>query len=198
MSDQEDAWREFANAVGGRLTSEDGGRRIFKGVKRKVVAPVGRWSLTRDTFERWSPRAGGFSYTRHGAGEYHSSTTHTLMEAQYQSGRRFRFSVYCAGFFGRLGRGLGAQDIEIGDAEFDRDFIVKGDDAEQVQRLLASAQLREAVRRALSKGHVEIKEPGQLYFQQESTIKDAEHLIDLHELFEETLNKLQEIGSASA
>ena len=174
------AWRRFAQDVGGRVASEETGWWIFKYVKEKVVVPVGRWSLTLD-----DPDKGMEDYN-----------TYTRMEAQYQGGRRFRFKVCRAGFFRRLWRWLGAQDIETGDSEFDHQFIVKGSDEESVRRLFSSADLRQLVRRALHNGRLEIKSPSSLYFEEVGTIKDAQRLIDLHKLFEETLNQLVRIDSS--
>ncbi len=46
-------------------------------------------------------------------------------------------------------------------------------------------------------GHrLEIKSPSSLYFEEVGTIKDAQRLIDLHKLFEETLNQLVRIDSS--
>ena len=41
---------------------------------------------------------------------------------------------HCAGLFSPLGRALGMQDIEIGDAEFDRVFVLKGNDEAKVRQ----------------------------------------------------------------
>ena len=37
----------------------------------------------------------------------------------------FRFTVYRKGIFSDIGKWFGMQDIEIGDEDFDRDFILK-------------------------------------------------------------------------
>ena len=43
------------------------------------------------------------------------------------------------------GNGFGMQDIEIGDPQFDEDFIIKGTDESQVRALLSHPKLRELI-----------------------------------------------------
>ncbi len=54
MSARNDAWQQYADAVGGRFESVETGVWIFKGCRDRVLAPVGRWWLTLDEFTQTS------------------------------------------------------------------------------------------------------------------------------------------------
>lgn len=47
------------------------------------------------------------------------------------------------GALGKIGKRLGAQDIQVGDAEIDRRFMIKGDMEDEIRRIFASETLRE-------------------------------------------------------
>ena len=140
MSKQEDAWQQFADAVGGQMEYEENGWWIFKEREYRVTAPIGRWSLTLDTFTEMTSAVIAAGY---------ASMRYVRMTVPYDGLPSPRFKLERAGFFGRLGRRAGTQKIETGDAEFDKYFTLWGGDAQQVRHLFASASLREAVREAL-------------------------------------------------
>ncbi|MEK6235743.1 MAG: DUF3137 domain-containing protein, partial [Planctomycetales bacterium] len=48
----------------------------------------------------------------------------------------FRCEVYPMGFFQRMGKFLGMQDIEIGSPRFDEEYIITGNDVSQLRRAL--------------------------------------------------------------
>ena len=56
----------------------------------------------------------------------------------------FRMEVYPEGFFNRMGKFLGMQDIEIGSSQFDRDYIITGNDAGMLRETL-SAEAQAAI-----------------------------------------------------
>ena len=187
MSKQEDAWQQFADAVGGQMECEETGWWIFKQREFRVTAPIGRWSLTLDTFTETTSAAIAPGY---------ASARYARMTVPHDGLPSPRFEIGRAGSFGRLGRRSGAQEIKTGDAEFDKHFTLSGDDAQQVRHLFASASLRKAVRAALPIDAFEGRD-NQLYVQSVGTMRNAQRLIDLYKLFEVTLNRLEETGSAS-
>ncbi len=187
MSKQEDAWQQFADAVGGQMEYEENGWWIFKEREYRVTAPIGRWSLTLDTFTEMTSAVIAAGY---------ASMRYVRMTVPYDGLPSPRFKIERAGFFGRLGRRAGTQKIETGDAEFDKYFTLWGGDAQQVRHLFASASLREAVREALPIDAFEGRD-NQLYVQSVGTMRNAQRLIDLYKLFKVTLNRLEETDPAS-
>ena len=129
------------------------------------------------------------------------------MRAPYVNPSGFRFTVYRRGLFSDIAKRLGMQDIEIGDAEFDRDFIIKGNDEAQVRALLASERIRRLIA-AQPEMYFTVKDDegwfgasfpkgvDELYFLVGGTITDVGRLKALYELFGETLDQLCRIGSA--
>ena len=89
----------------------------------KVQVSVGAWTITLDTY---TVSMGG-----------HSHITYTRIRAPYLNPEGFRFTIYRESLFSGLGKLFGMQDIEVGDPEFDRAFIVKGNDESRVIHLLA-------------------------------------------------------------
>lgn len=57
----------------------------------------------------------------------------------------FSFSIYNRDVIKDIGKVFGMQDIEIGDAAFDREYIIQGSDQSMVLALLASTALREMI-----------------------------------------------------
>jgi len=109
--------------------------------------------------------------------------------------------------FSNIAKFLGMQDVEVGDDEFDRDFIIKGTDEAKLRRLFFSARLRELIRLQPDielavhddEGWFGPKFPERvdvLTFQVVGVIKDAERIKVLYDLFAETLDALCRLGSA--
>ncbi len=179
-------WRQLAAEIGGQYV--EGG--FWKG--DKVQARVGQWVVTLDTFTESS-------------GETHN--TYTRLRAPYVNKDGFRFCVYREGFFSRIGRMLGMQDIEIGDGRFDADFVVQGNNESQLRRLFADVEVRGFLH-AQPSVHFEVRDDegwfgadfpegvDELYFRASGTIRDIERLKDLYALFTAVLDRLCVIGSA--
>jgi hypothetical protein len=119
----------------------------------------------------------------------------------------FRFTIYRKGIFSGLGKLLGMQDIEIGDSEFDRDFVIKSNNEAKAIALFSNEKIRRLIQ-AQPSIHLEIKGDNgwfgttfpegvdELYFQVAGIIKDIDRLKGLYELFAEVLNHLCHIASA--
>jgi hypothetical protein len=183
---REDVWRQLSQAIGARYV--DGG--FWKG--DRIEATHGDWTITIDT------------YTVH-ANNAH--IPYTRLRAPYVNPGGFRFTVYGRGVFSDVAKWFGMQDIEIGDAGFDRDFIVKATSAAQVRELLSNRELRDAIAR---QPHIrlDVKDDegwfgptfpdgvDALSITVRGHLKDVERLKQLYELLATLLDELCRIGSA--
>ncbi len=181
-----ETWRQLSEEMGARY--EEAG---FAKADR-VVASHGDWSVTLDTFTV-------------SAGK--TTVTYTRIRAPYVNPDGFRFSVSRKGFFSGVGKMLGMQDIEVGQPEFDRDFIIKGTDTSRLRTLFANASVRRLIEAQPQikfevkddEGYFGTKFPegvDELYFVVVGVIKDPDRLYQLFELFAETLDELCRMGSA--
>ena len=167
---------------------KDGG--FWKG--DKVEAAHGEWTVTLDTYTVSTGKA---------------TVVFTRMRAPYVNADGFRFKVYRKSIFSGVGKLLGMQDIEIEDARFDEDFIVKGTDESRVRAFFANPKIRELIA-AQKDIKFEVKDDegwfgptfpegvDELSFTVVGIIKDVERLKLLYELFAETLEHLCRIGAA--
>ena len=186
---RDEIWQQFSAAVGGNMTQ--GG---FWSGGSKVDAAHGQWIVTLDTYTVSTGK---------------SSITYTRMRAPYVNPDGFQFTIYRRGIFSDIGKWLGMQDVDIGDPQFDEDFIIKGNDEAKLRRLFADAKLRELIS-AQPDLHFCVKDDenrfwggqnfppdvDELYFQVTGIIKDVERLKLLFDLFAETLDELCRMGSA--
>jgi len=183
---QDEVWRLLSSEIGGEFI--DGG--FWKG--DIVTARVKDWMVTMDTY-------------RVSTGK--SSTTYTRIRAPYVNKDGFRFTIYKEGLFGKIGKLFGMQDIQVGYPEFDKKYIIKGNDDYKVQMLFSNPQIRELIK-FLPAIHFQVKDDDgwfgsnfpegvdELYFQVVGVIKDLDLLRTLFLLFAETLNHLCHMGSA--
>ena len=180
-----DVWKRLAAEVDGRFV--EGG--AFHA--DKVVVAAGPWTVTLDTFS-----SGG-----------EQPTTYTRLRAPFVNADGLRFTVFRAHVFTGIAQALGFQDIEIGDARFDPNFVIKGNNERQIRRLFANPTLRDLLH-AQPHVHFTVRDDegwfgnqfpdgvDELYFRAAGTIKDLDRLNALFDLFAETLNTLCHIGSA--
>jgi hypothetical protein len=183
---REEIWRQLSAEVGADYVA--GG--FWKG--DRVVARHGQWTITLDTV---TESTGKTSYT------------YTRLRAPYVNKDGFRFTIYRKGFFSDLGKLLGMQDVDVGDADFDEEFIIKGADESRLRALFANPKLR-ALLQAQPSVYLTVKDDegwfgaafpdgvDELYFHVGGVIKDVERLKSLYDLFAETLHQLCHIGSA--
>lgn len=158
----------------------------------KVQAAHGEWTITLDTYAVSTGK---------------STVIFTRLRAPYVNPDRFRFTIYRRGMFSDIAKWFGMQDIEVGHADFDRDFIIKGTDEGKLHALFDHSRLRELIA-AQPQIHLTVKEDEGLFgpdfpadtdelcFHVCGIIKDVERLKLLFELFAETLEQLCLIGSA--
>jgi hypothetical protein len=183
---QQEVWQQLCSEIGADFI--EGG--FWRG--DKVQARVKEWVITLDTYTISNGK---------------TSTTYTRMRAPYVNSDGFRFTICRKDLFSGLGKLLGMQDIEIGEPEFDRDFIIKGNNEAQVLALFANPKVRQLIQ-AQPSIYLQVKDDegwfsqnfpegvDELYFQVIGIIKDVERLKSLYELFAETLDHLCRIGSA--
>lgn len=181
-----ETWRQLAAEIGGQHV--EGG--FWKG--DKVHARVGQWVVTLDTFTE-------------SCGE--SQQTYTRLRAPYVNKDGFRFCIYREGVFSGIGRWFGMQDVEIGDARFDRDFVIQGNNESQVRRMFADVEVRQLLD-AQPRVHFAVRDDegwfgadfpdgvDELYFRAPGILRDVERLKGLYALFAAVLQRLCEIGAA--
>lgn len=117
------------------------------------------------------------------------STAYTRIRAPLQRKDGFQFTVFREGLIGKLDKALGAQGIELGVPDFDRDFILQSNDEARLRSLLADVKIRQLIQGQRSirfglKGEA-------LLFEVQGMIKEVNRLKSLFELFGETLDRLE-------
>jgi hypothetical protein len=183
---RKEIWRKLGEEIGARYV--EGG--FWKG--DKVVAEHGDWAVTLDTYA---------------VSTGHTTVVCTRMRAPYVNPDGFRFSVYRRTVFSGVGKLFGMQDVEIGDPQFDHDFIVKTTSESRVRELLGDPRIRDLIANQKEiqfsvkddEGWFGSKFPDgvdELYFSVVGTIKDIDRLKLLFELFAETLDRLTRMGAA--
>jgi hypothetical protein len=183
---KEEIWRQFSSEIGGDFI--DGG--FWRGTK--VEARVKEWTVTLDTYTVSTGKA---------------NVTFTRVRAPYVNKDNFRFKIYKKSMFSGLGKMFGMQDIDVGHPQFDREFVIQGNDENKLRLLFGNSEIRRMIE-VQPAIHLEVKDDegwfgtrfpegvDELYFQVVGVIKDVERLKALYELFAETLNHLCHIGSA--
>jgi hypothetical protein len=184
---RDEVWERFSREIGGEFIAGS----LWKG--SKVVARVGEWTITLDTFTRQ-------------AGQHHR-VSYTRVRVPYVNPDGFRFTVYQAGFFSGLGRFLGMQDVEVGDPDFDDAFVVKGDDEARLVDLFADPKLR-VLFASLPRMRLEVKDrdgwfgpsfppdADELYFETRGVVKDVDQLKAIFDVCSALLHRLCRIGAA--
>jgi hypothetical protein len=183
---RKEIWRQLSEEISARYVEGT----FWKG--DKVEATHDEWIVTLDTYAVSTGKV---------------VIVFTRMRAPYVNPGGFRFTVYRKGVFSGLARKLGMQDIEIGDEEFDRDFIIKATDEPRVGELLSSRKLRDLI--ALQPDlQFSVKDDegwfgphfpdgvDELSLVARGVVTDLERLRGMYELFSETLDQLCRIGAA--
>jgi hypothetical protein len=178
-----------------KLSEEMDARYVKGGFAKgdRVEVDHGDWTVTLDTYVVSTGK---------------STVAYTRMRAPFANPGGFRFMVYRKSVFSGIGKFFGMQDIEIGDPQFDHDFIVKASDEYKVRELLANIRVRDLIARQKDiqfsvkddEGWFGSKFPegvDELYFSVVGVIKDPERLKLLYELFAETLDALCRMGTAA-
>ncbi len=157
-----------------------------------VVARSGPWEIVLD------------EYTVH-ANNVH--VPYTRLRAPFLNKDGMRFALSREGFFQRLGKRFGLQDIQIGDKAFDDHFLIKGNDKTQIKRLFGDAEFRQLLL-DLPDLEMSVKDDEGLFsktypkgvdlllVQRQEHLRDVETLERFYAAFAMTLNRMVQIDSA--
>lgn len=183
---RKELWTKLSQEINARYV--DGG--FWKG--DKVQIDHKDWTLTLDTYAVSTGKV---------------TVVYTRMRAPYVNSGGFRFTVYRRSAFTGIGKFFGMQDIEVGDPEFDHDFVIKANDEYKVRELLANIKIRDLIAKQKDinfsvkddEGWFGTKFPDgvdELHFVVVGVIKDLERLKLVFDLFAETLDHLCRMGVA--
>jgi hypothetical protein len=131
------------------------------------------------------------------------------MRAPFSNLDGFKFAVVRESFLSRIQKFLGARDIEIGDPDFDREYIVIGTDEGKARELFSNDKIRKtlALRRLevfkikegqAAAGSSLLSTPDELHFIINDEYENKERLKSIFALFSETLDQLERMGTAEA
>jgi hypothetical protein len=177
-----------------RLAAEMGARYVTGGFVRpdRVEAASGGWTITLETYYSGADKR-----------------TYTRLRAEYISLDAFRFTVYRRGLFTEVAKSIGMQDVDVGHADFDRDFVVKGNDEAKLRALFSDPDLRRLVT-VQPRLHLSVQEPWgffsrrrlpentlEMCYTAPGVIKDPARLKGLFQLLAAALARLLAMGSAS-
>lgn len=118
---EEAIWAELWEAIGGVYLNRKGWR------QDKLLVEHGPWIITLDF---------------HTHGGYRSNATYTRFRVAFENPDSFRFKIMPQKFLENVGKLLGLQDVELGDADFDDAFLIKASDETRVREVLDDAVLR--------------------------------------------------------
>jgi hypothetical protein len=185
---RDDIWRQLAAKMGANYIEGS----FWK--SPKVQASHGEWVITLE----------GVTVGRSNC---------TSLMTFYVNPDGFRFGINRKGLFSDVEKWLGLlTEVEVGYPDFDRDFIINGNDKAKLRRLFGNARIRELIS-AQPEIHFSVREaPGFfmrdifspklpenvdiLQFLVAGTIQDEGRLRLLFDLFAETLDELCRMGSA--
>lgn len=166
------AWSELAARTG--LTLEPAG---FLGLRLCVTGDYRGHTLTLDTFTRSSGK---------------NSTTYTRIVLSVNNTASLRLALYEENILSPLGKALGVQDIQVGDAELDRRFMIKGQPEDVIVSLLTFGGLRDKLLQARS---LNLKVEGQeLHFEKRGVESDVDRLQFLFDLLSELAEAIERVG----
>lgn len=183
---REEIWSQLSKEIGAEY--EEGG--FFK--NGKLVLSHRQWEIVLDTYSVHTGK---------------SNITYTRMRAPFVNRDGFRFKIYRKNVFSGIGRLFGVQDVEVGDAFFDDQFIIQGEPEHMVRSLLTNGMIRQLIQ-SQKDIHFQIKDDegwfkktfpegvDELCFEVVGVIKDRERLKGLFDLFSLVLDELCRLGSA--
>ncbi|MDR6761740.1 hypothetical protein J2Y38_001949 [Flavobacterium sp. 2755] len=114
-------WNQFANQTNG--TFKEG----YSWQSDSVEIEYKNWKIVFDNYTLWS-------------GKYGAEMTRVIVPIILQN--NFRFEIYREGFVRKIEKIFGAQDIEIGYADFDKSFTIKSNNESKIKTLLQNNKIR--------------------------------------------------------
>lgn len=181
-------WKDFALAIGGNFYEGQAWH------SDRVEIQCQSWKIIFDNYISYS-EVGKRSFEAH----------YTRIRVPFQSPDRFQFTLSRKGILSSIGKLFGAQDIVIGDQDFDRQFIIKGTDELKVRQLFSNSRLRDLISKQADI-HIEIvdcegyfgdKLPDghyELFFMADGNLQDFQQLEQLKTMMEEFIHQLSQMG----
>jgi hypothetical protein len=164
---KDEAWEQLAVDMGGEFIKGA----LFRASRVRV--PLGNTMVTLDTY---SVPSGD------------TSTSYTRFRATFSNPAGLQFSIRREGLIGRLDKALGLQNIDLGEPEFDRNFVVQGKPASEVQRLLSGIGLRQMLQQQKS---ISLGTRGnELYLEVQGVVRDVARLRSLLSVLKEVLSRV--------
>jgi hypothetical protein len=181
---KQEVWRQFSEAVSGKFIEE----RLTGNISVEVVHEP--WHIILDTSE---------------AGRHEEGYYSTLLRAPIVNPDGFRFKVHKEGFMSRIGKVVGANDLDTGEQAFDKAFILKCAQKEKGLVVFQNKEIQNLMMK-LKNIHFEIKDSegafgpkfsadeDELVLEMNGIITNVAMLEDLLHLFSITLDTLVENG----
>lgn len=184
--DRERVWSAFAARGGGDV------ERDKKGQVKSITFAHGEREVVVD---RYTVSTGN------------ANVTYTRARGAFDAQVPFRCKVWKEGFFSRVGKKLGMQDLKVGRPTLDRDFVVQSDGPGHARSLLAGSRVGELLERdpklqyEVKKRKQSRKDPddapdAEVVVQIAEVVRDGDRLDIMLALCRETLDAVVRIGVA--
>jgi len=129
----------------------------------------------------------------------------TMVITPFKPADDFRFTLVRKNIVDSIIRFFGTRDIEVGDADFDHDYIINSNDEQKLQALFSDAMLRSIISSLNDitlritdndeQWNFEIPKGGALLFCfMDGFVKDIEKLRSLHAMFQLLIQQLSASG----
>jgi hypothetical protein len=186
----DDALTRFAAEVGGTFLEEYELFGLRKSPQVSVFAKP--WTVMFDTYDVSAPGGWGRTYTR--------------VRAAYISKDPVEFTIYCPGFFSKL-VAMEGESFETGHPEFDRTFALEPHDDPKTRAVIEDANIRGSIQSLLTSGNDPVLKTETtlgwcqgyqtLCYEEGTVVTDVGRLKAILNLFNEMLNHLCRMGSAT-
>ncbi|MFH1125817.1 MAG: DUF3137 domain-containing protein [Candidatus Altiarchaeota archaeon] len=118
-----------------------------------------------------------------------SSTEYTKIQVNHTATLPLEMEVYPGTFFSAIGKKLGMQDIQTGNPEFDKVFVVKGSD-ESVVRQILDLELQAKLLKLRASVHVY---PSMVYSRMIGLVSDKDFLLNIVNAMVDIADKLERL-----
>jgi hypothetical protein len=197
--DRAESWKLLSEEMGAQFID----RGMLKGGP-KVVATYKNWEIEMDMYSETN--------NTHNSNDNnnHSTTTHyTRIVAPFVKKNDYNLTIFRESGLTKALKIFGGKDIEIGNPEFDKNYRVKSNDAEQTVGLFMNEKFNKMITENIGNGLLEISNIKGVFTKKENVtmskvsytvvgeILDHEWLKSLFMMVGNTLDQMVEIGKAS-
>lgn len=136
-----------------------------------------------------------------------STITYTRVRTAFKNPKEYKLKLGKEGFFSKVGKAFGGQDIEIGDEIFDQSHIIKSNDESMTTRLLNKFEIKSRINfkknfsldivQKNSMGIKSVEGESGLIFYTVGKLKHEVEVITLIELFRHILDYMVELNITS-